>query len=116
MVGIAQTGSGKTLSYILPAIMHMLNKKDQLNTTQALVLAPTRELTQQIQSVANMFTRSHGLKSVAVYGGASVTRQVNDIGRGMDLCIATPGRLLQFLESQTIKLMDCSYLVFDEAD
>jgi len=116
MVGIAQTGSGKTLSYILPGLMHIINKAEKTSRTQALVLAPTRELVQQIQTVANTFTRSEGIRSVGVYGGASVHRQAQEINRGMDMCIATPGRLLQFLESDTIRLSDCSYLVFDEAD
>jgi len=116
MVGIAQTGSGKTLSYVLPALSHVINKAAGSHCTQALVMAPTRELAQQIQTVARTFTGSSGLKTVAVYGGASVNRQAVDISRGMDMCIATPGRLLQFLENQTIQLSDCSYLVFDEAD
>merc|ERR1712015_217337 len=116
MVGIAQTGSGKTLSYVVPGLTHIINNQAPQRNTQALVMAPTRELTQQIQSVARTYSRDAGLRTVSVYGGASVQRQADEIRRGMDMCIATPGRLLQFLESDTINLSNCSYLVFDEAD
>ncbi|XP_036376306.1 probable ATP-dependent RNA helicase DDX17 isoform X1 [Megalops cyprinoides] len=118
MVGIAQTGSGKTLSYLLPAIVH-INHQPYLERGDGpicLVLAPTRELAQQVQQVAFDYGKSSRIKSTCVYGGAPKGPQIRDLERGVEICIATPGRLIDFLEAGKTNLRRCTYLVLDEAD
>ncbi|XP_012259035.1 ATP-dependent RNA helicase p62-like isoform X1 [Athalia rosae] len=118
MVGIAQTGSGKTLGYILPAIVH-INNQQPLNRGDgpiALILAPTRELAQQIQTVASDFGSLSYVRNTCIFGGAPKGGQARDLERGVEICIATPGRLIDFLERGTTNLRRCTYLVLDEAD
>ncbi|KAL2748709.1 DEAD-box ATP-dependent RNA helicase 20-like isoform X1 [Vespula maculifrons] len=118
MVGIAQTGSGKTLAYILPATVH-INNQPRLNRGDGpivLVLAPTRELAQQIQSVAKDFGSSSCIRNTCIFGGSPKGPQARDLERGVEICIATPGRLIDFLEKGTTNLRRCTYLVLDEAD
>ncbi|KAM8844449.1 putative ATP-dependent RNA helicase DDX17 isoform 1-T2 [Spinachia spinachia] len=118
MVGIAQTGSGKTLSYLLPAIVH-INHQPYLERGDGpicLVLAPTRELAQQVQQVACEYGKCSRMKSTCVYGGAPKGPQIRDLERGVEICIATPGRLIDFLEAGKTNLRRCTYLVLDEAD
>nr|XP_046187024.1 probable ATP-dependent RNA helicase DDX5 isoform X1 [Oncorhynchus gorbuscha] len=118
MVGIAQTGSGKTLSYLLPAIVHINHQPflERGDGPICLVLAPTRELAQQVQQVAAEYGRASRLKSVCVYGGAPKGPQLRDLDRGVEICIATPGRLIDFLEAGKTNMRRCTYLVLDEAD
>ena len=118
MVGVAQTGSGKTLAFILPAIVH-INNQPSLQRGDgpiALVLAPTRELAQQIQNVANMFGSAAYVRNTCIFGGASKGPQAKDLERGCEIVIATPGRLIDFLENGATNLRRCTYLVLDEAD
>lgn len=118
MVGIARTGSGKTLAYILPATVH-INNQEQLRRGDgpiALVLAPTRELAQQIQQVVGEFGSSTYIRSTCLFGGAPKGPQARDLERGVEVVIATPGRLLDFLERAKTNLKRCTYLVLDEAD
>ncbi|XP_023019934.1 uncharacterized protein [Leptinotarsa decemlineata] len=118
LVGIAQTGSGKTLAYMLPATVHV-NNQPQLSYGEGpivLVLAPTRELAQQIQKVAGDFGRSTRIRNTCIFGGAPKGPQARDLERGVEICIATPGRLIDFLEKGTTNLERCTYLVLDEAD
>ncbi|KAG7271155.1 hypothetical protein CRUP_002804 [Coryphaenoides rupestris] len=118
MVGIAQTGSGKTLAYLLPAIVHINHQPflERGDGPICLVLAPTRELAQQVQQVAAEYGRASRLKSTCIYGGAPKGPQIRDLERGVEICIATPGRLIDFLESGKTNLRRCTYLVLDEAD
>ncbi|XP_026463652.1 ATP-dependent RNA helicase p62-like isoform X2 [Ctenocephalides felis] len=118
MVGIAQTGSGKTLGYILPAIVHINNQPSisRGDGPIALVLAPTRELAQQIQQVATEFGSLSYVRNTCVFGGAPKGSQARDLERGVEIVIATPGRLIDFLESGRTNLKRCTYLVLDEAD
>ncbi|XP_074035866.1 ATP-dependent RNA helicase p62 [Leptinotarsa decemlineata] len=118
MVGIAQTGSGKTLGYILPAIVHINNQAplSRGDGPIALILAPTRELAQQIQQVANDFGSSSYVRNTCIFGGAPKGPQARDLERGVEICIATPGRLIDFLSKGTTNLERCTYLVLDEAD
>ncbi|RUS88950.1 hypothetical protein EGW08_003286 [Elysia chlorotica] len=118
LVGIAQTGSGKTLGFMLPAIVHV-NHQPYLEHGDGpivLVLVPTRELAQQVIEVSNEFGRSSQLRSACVYGGAPKGPQLRDLERGAEICIATPGRLIDFLESGKTNLRRTTYLVLDEAD
>ncbi|XP_049808730.1 uncharacterized protein LOC126251993 [Schistocerca nitens] len=118
MVGIAQTGSGKTLAYILPATVHIKNQPrlSRGDGPIVLVLAPTRELAQQIQTVARDFGSSSYIRNTCIFGGAPKGPQARDLERGVEIVIATPGRLLDFLERGTTNLRRCTYLVLDEAD
>ncbi|KAF3426259.1 hypothetical protein E2986_07396 [Frieseomelitta varia] len=115
MVGIAQTGSGKTLGYILPAIVHISSQQalSHGDGPIALILAPTRELAQQIQKVTQTFSY---VKSTCIFGGAPKGSQARDLEQGVEICIATPGRLIDFLERGVTNLRRCTYLVLDEAD
>ncbi|XP_035516552.1 probable ATP-dependent RNA helicase DDX5 [Morone saxatilis] len=118
MVGIAQTGSGKTLAYLLPAIVHIQHQPflEHGDGPICLVLAPTRELAQQVQQVAAEYGRASRLKTTCIYGGAPKGPQIRDLERGVEICIATPGRLIDFLECGKTNLRRCTYLVLDEAD
>jgi len=118
MVGIAMTGSGKTCGYLLPGIVHV-NHQPYLERGDGpivLVLAPTRELAQQIQEVAADFGRTSRIKNTCVFGGAPKGPQLRDIEGGCEIVIATPGRLLDFLEMGKINLRRTTYLCLDEAD
>ncbi|XP_049777317.1 ATP-dependent RNA helicase p62-like isoform X1 [Schistocerca cancellata] len=118
MVGIARTGSGKTLAYILPAVIHISNQEQLARGDGpiALILAPTRELAQQIQTVASNFGASAFIRNACIFGGAPKHPQERALQRGVEIAIATPGRLIDFLERGTTNLRRCTYLVLDEAD
>ncbi|EDW78723.2 uncharacterized protein Dwil_GK12550 [Drosophila willistoni] len=118
LVGVAQTGSGKTLAYILPAVVHINNQPrlERGDGPIALVLAPTRELAQQIQQVASEFGSNTQVRNTCIFGGAPKGQQARDLERGVEIVIATPGRLIDFLERGTTSLKRCTYLVLDEAD
>ncbi|XP_030386608.1 ATP-dependent RNA helicase p62 [Scaptodrosophila lebanonensis] len=118
MVGIARTGAGKTLAYILPALTH-IRAQPSLRRGEgpiALILVPTRELAQQIQKVVFDYTDPHKVRSICVFGGCSTTVQLSAIHRGCKIVVATPGRLIDFLIQGQISLNRCTYLVLDEAD
>lgn len=116
-VGIAQTGTGKTLAYLLPAVVHIKEKQGRKGLgPRALVLAPTRELARQIEHVAKDFAKLLNIRCVCIYGGAHRGRQAELLQSGVDIVIATPGRLNDFLKSNTTNLSRCTYVVLDEAD
>jgi len=117
-VFIANTGSGKSLGFIVPMLLHIA-AQPPLRTGDgpiALVLAPTRELVMQISKEASTFGRPGGVLNAAIYGGVSRNGQANSLRQGVEICIATPGRLLDLLESGTTNLKRVTYLVLDEAD
>lgn len=118
MVGIAQTGSGKTLAYLLPALVHIAAQSPLRpgDGPIGLVMAPTRELAMQIQVEVNKFAQASGVRCTAVFGGVSRYGQASDLRRGSEIIIATPGRLLDFLEGGVTNLKRVSYLCLDEAD
>merc|ERR1740121_3227641 len=118
MVGVAQTGSGKTLAFCLPMLVH-IRAQAALRPGDGpigLVLAPTRELAMQIQGEVNKFTRSTGLRCTACFGGVSRYGQASELRRGAEILVATPGRLLDFLEGGVTNLKRVTYLCLDEAD
>lgn len=118
LVGLAETGSGKTLAFLLPAVVH-INAQPLLEPGDGpivLVLAPTRELALQIQVECNKFGASSRIKNTCVYGGVPRGSQISDLRRGVEICIATPGRLLDMLSSRKTNLKRVTYLVLDEAD
>ncbi|RNA20726.1 putative ATP-dependent RNA helicase DDX5 isoform X2 [Brachionus plicatilis] len=124
MVGIAQTGSGKTFGFILPMLIHIMNNqsyvrsfgRDELPGPVGLVVAPTRELAMQIQQVADDFGQQLGVRNVVIYGGSPKHSQLSQARRGADIYIATPGRLIDFVKDKQITLSKCTFLVLDEAD
>jgi ATP-dependent RNA helicase DDX5/DBP2 len=116
LVGIAKTGSGKTLGYMLPGMERVRNARTNIRGgPQALVLAPTRELANQIKDEVDKYMTS-GLSVACLYGGAARGPQKRAIEMGVNIVIATPGRLNDFLEYGEIKLSQVEYLVLDEAD
>ncbi|GLI61281.1 hypothetical protein VaNZ11_003630 [Volvox africanus] len=117
LVAIAKTGSGKTCGFLLPGMLHIQQtRKDPRSGPTLLVLAPTRELAVQIKTEADKFGRSSGIRNTCVYGGAPKGPQLRDLQYGVQIIIATPGRLNDFLEAGQVRLQQVSYLVLDEAD
>jgi ATP-dependent RNA helicase RhlE len=108
----AETGSGKTLAFLLPIIQRLGGPGHM----RALVLAPTRELALQIESNAKSYGRTAGLRTVAVVGGESLPRQIKALRTGVDILVATPGRLNDLIERGTVPLKAVEFLVLDEAD
>jgi len=118
VIGVAQTGSGKTLAFLLPAIVQ-INAQPLLRAGDgpiALIVAPTRELAQQIKKEVDKFGHTSQLKNSCVYGGAPKRDQAAKLRQGVDILIATPGRLIDFMKSQTTNMKRVTYLVLDEAD
>ena len=117
MLGIAQTGTGKTGAFALP-ILHKLSRNNDGSTrnARALVLAPTRELAIQIGDEFRAYGQNLHLRQTLIYGGVSQKPQVSGLQRGVDIIIATPGRLLDLMNQRLVKLNAIEYLVLDEAD
>lgn len=114
LVALAQTGTGKTAAFGLPLIELCSN---DTNITQALVLAPTRELCMQIAGDLNKFCdKVKPLNIVPVYGGASISEQIRKIRRGAHIIVATPGRLMDLMERKVINIQSIRFVVLDEAD
>lgn len=118
VIGIAATGSGKTLAFLLPAFASMIDEglRPERDGPGLLVLAPTRELAQQIETEAHRFGQKCGMRCVAMYGGSPKGAQISKYRSGVHCIVACPGRLNDFLEGGQIKLERCSRLVLDEAD
>ncbi len=118
ILGIAQTGSGKTAAFALPILAGLLASKIRRKpmSTAALVLAPTRELAVQIDEMIRAYAGPSHLTTALVLGGVSRSAQVQKLARGVDIVVATPGRLSDLLEDRKIYLGDTRYLVLDEAD
>ncbi|MBI2435053.1 MAG: DEAD/DEAH box helicase [Candidatus Hydrogenedentes bacterium] len=114
VTAIAQTGTGKTLAFGLPALTRLAATKG--GASRMLVLTPTRELAQQVHGVLENFGRALGLNAVCIYGGAGIERQAQLLRRGCAIIVATPGRLLDHLERGTVRLDKIEVLVLDEAD
>jgi ATP-dependent RNA helicase DDX5/DBP2 len=118
MISVARTGSGKTLGFLLPGLLHTKRQpaRQKGDGPAVLVLSPTRELAQQVVGVAEDYVQTLGLRTGALYGGAGKGPQQLKLQMGLDVCVACPGRLLDFLEEDTTNLQRCTYLVLDEAD
>ena len=114
LVGLAQTGTGKTAAFGLP-LLHLLKVEHRF--PQALVVCPTRELCMQIVSELELFKKfMSGVQVLAVYGGTSIGMQIRDLKRGVQIVVATPGRLIDLIERKAINLEEIKYVVLDEAD
>ena len=118
LMGLAQTGTGKTAAFGLPLIQKLsaYGARPGPRATHALILAPTRELVNQIATNLRSFVRHSHLKVTAVVGGQSINAQTNALQRGTDILVATPGRLLDLVERKAIRLDTAKVLVLDEAD
>lgn len=123
LMGGAQTGTGKTAAFALPILDKLLKLKQTQSLSSnskppltALVLTPTRELAQQVHKSFETYSNGLGIRSTLVYGGVSIKNQVDNLLCGVDIVIATPGRLLDHLYNKNISLESLEYVVFDEAD
>ena len=127
VVGVAETGSGKTLAFLIPALSSLVGKSKKrrsktkkgpgaLPPVGMLVLSPTRELAMQIQDVADEACKLCGLTSLCVYGGVPKYTQLQALRKGVDVCVATPGRLRDLVENSGLDLSLAEFFVLDEAD
>ena len=115
IVGTAQTGTGKTVAFLLPSIQRLIPGEVPANP-RMVVLAPTRELAIQIADEARNLARFTRLRVAAIFGGASIQGQAKRLRRGVDLVVATPGRLMDHMQRGNVRFDDLEILVFDEAD
>ncbi|MGA1598779.1 MAG: DEAD/DEAH box helicase [bacterium] len=118
LLGIAQTGTGKTAAFSLPLLQNLLSNpvKRRPGMPQALILVPTRELAVQVQSSLSSYGRHTHLKTLAIFGGVRIFGQTRALQQGVDILVATPGRLMDHLEQQHLTLASVRFLVLDEAD
>ncbi|WP_417676086.1 DEAD/DEAH box helicase [Roseibium sp.] len=118
LMGLAQTGTGKTAAFGLPLVERLLAdpRTPEPRGAQALILAPTRELVNQIAKNLVSFVRGTPLRVTSVVGGVSINSQIKRMSRGTDILVATPGRLLDLVDRNAVTLKSVSFLVLDEAD
>ncbi|MDX1440180.1 MAG: DEAD/DEAH box helicase [Rubricoccaceae bacterium] len=118
LTGCAQTGTGKTAAFVLPTLERLLPApvKSKWRPIRALVVVPTRELAQQVEDSVRTYGRFTGLRSIAVFGGVGYGPQINAFRRGVDLVIATPGRLIDHLNMNALNLSKVEVFILDEAD
>lgn len=114
IMGLAQTGTGKTAAFVLPILQHLLKRPH--NKIRTLVIAPTRELAEQIHNDIGRLAVNTGIRSAAVYGGVGKQPQINKIRAGVEIVVACPGRLLDHLRDGSFRLDNVEHLVLDEAD
>ena len=118
LIGIAQTGTGKTAAFVLPILAKLsgMIKPDQRHPIRCLVLAPTRELVVQIEENIRDYSKHLPLRMATVYGGVSERPQIQALRNGVDIVVATPGRLLDLMQQRQCDFANLSFLVLDEAD
>jgi len=114
VIGLAQTGTGKTAAYVLPILQRLL--KTPRRQVGAAIITPTRELAEQINGITNRLGKYTGLNSIAVYGGTDIKQEILALGCGIEIVVACPGRLLDHLWRGSIDLSNLQILVIDEAD
>ena len=114
VIGQAHTGTGKTAAFVLPILSEIKIRRN--GPIQALILVPTRELAVQVTNEINKFSRYTGIRTVAIYGGQSIGLQHNQLRRGIQIVVATPGRLIDHVKQGSIQLENVKYVVLDEAD
>jgi superfamily II DNA/RNA helicase len=113
IIGSAQTGTGKTLAFLIPTIKNLLENKDH----KAIIIEPTRELAQQVLDVAiSLCKHGLGIRSTLLIGGESHTQQIKNLKNNTRIIIGTPGRIIDHLEKKTLDLSDCHTLILDETD
>ena len=119
LLGVAQTGTGKTAAFSIPIIHHLHNSQDQTRgkrRIRTLIVTPTRELAIQIADNFTAYSKHTHIKNTVIFGGVKQSRQVNALRNGVDALIATPGRLLDLMNQNIISLRDIEFVVLDEAD
>jgi len=116
IVGCAQTGTGKTLAFLLPALERLLRDPIKTRNPRVVILEPTRELVIQVAGETQKLAARTSLRSVPIYGGAAMKKQIEKLQRGVDVVIATPGRLMDHMRRRNVDLQDLQVLVLDEAD
>ncbi|EPS66709.1 hypothetical protein M569_08067 [Genlisea aurea] len=118
IIGIAKTGSGKTASFVLPMIVHIMDQPELAKEEGPIgvICAPTRELAHQIYLEAKKFSKVHGIRVAAVYGGMSKLDQFKELKAGCEIVVATPGRLIDMIKMKALTMLRATYLVLDEAD
>ncbi|KKF93905.1 Pre-mRNA-splicing ATP-dependent RNA helicase PRP28 [Ceratocystis fimbriata CBS 114723] len=121
LIGVAVTGSGKTLAFLLPLLVYIsdlppLTEVNKNDGPYALIMAPTRELVQQIEKEARRFARPMGYRVVSIVGGHSLEEQAYALRDGAHIIVATPGRLVDCIERRMIVFAQCCYVIMDEAD
>ncbi|MGI4752060.1 MAG: DEAD/DEAH box helicase [Janthinobacterium lividum] len=119
LLGCAQTGTGKTAAFAIPILQLLYQQKQQLKeqrTIKSLILTPTRELAIQIEESFTAYGRNTGLKHLVIFGGVSQNPQTEALKRGVDILVATPGRLLDLMNQRFVNLQHVQILVLDEAD
>ena len=116
VVGCAQTGTGKTVAFILPSLEKILGSKPRSRRPKMVVLAPTRELALQIADEARRFGKHTPVQVCSVYGGSSISKQTDMLKKGVDVVVATPGRLMDHMRRGNVAFDDVEILVLDEAD
>lgn len=114
IIGLAQTGTGKTAAFVLPILQHLM--KAPRRQVGAVIIAPTRELAEQTNVTIKRLAKHTGLKSIAVYGGTNMKRQIMELGFGVEIVVACPGRLLDHMWGGSIDLSHLQIMVIDEAD
>ena len=121
LLGAAQTGTGKTAGFTLPLLQNLSKNANPSHSparhpVRALIITPTRELAAQVEESVRTYGRHSGLKSTLVYGGVGIQPQIDALRRGVDILVATPGRLLDHVQQKTVDLRQVEILVLDEAD
>jgi len=119
LLGCAQTGTGKTAAFAIPILQHLFNNKNEnkgRRKIKALIITPTRELAIQIGESFSTYGKYTALKNLVVFGGVNQNPQTNSLKGGVDILVATPGRLLDLMQQGFISLKDIEYFVLDEAD
>jgi ATP-dependent RNA helicase RhlE len=118
LIGIAQTGTGKTAAFVLPMLHHLgtLKNMGQLRGIKGLVVAPTRELVLQIAENAKGYAKHMDMRIITVFGGVGEKPQIEALRRGADLVVATPGRLIDLMRQRHGRWNELEFLVLDEAD
>jgi ATP-dependent RNA helicase RhlE len=118
LLGIAQTGTGKTAAFALPMLERLVkdHRKPEARSARALILTPTRELAAQIQESFRTYGKNVRLKSLVVFGGVGIGRQIENLRNGVDILVATPGRLVDLIERKALTLSKVEIFVLDEVD
>ena len=118
LIGCAQTGTGKTAAFAIPVLQKLYNnpKSHDRRSIRSLIVTPTRELALQIEESFKAYGRHTGLKCTSVFGGVRQHNQVNELRRGIDILVATPGRLLDLINQRFISLSGIEIFILDEAD